>query len=353
MMLLMQLLGGGADAPDPQPPRVRGGRPGVGPSLTPASALEQLIRLEEMRTMQNRQRERVNRNRALPENQRHGSRRGPYQRNVQERQQSRHATAAKAFDTTNTLSGSIPTRLPHASTRRQNSVSNRQAIASRTSLHPEVLDRRNMPTTPAPTPQGQEPIEREGPGAQGQTSNQGQNVAPTGTPSREFERRHRPRNNNLQQPYPAHQGNNFGYQSYNTFERPAWGNQQNNYQASRGQNFGQRSQGRRGVPRNIQQLVNDPLFQRRLRVAGSTPGANPADVRADQADLMADRADNMQAMGPLHMMLNSGMYGGMGMSGFGGLQSGSGLSPLANLFGSGGGTGGLSTLGLLRGGMGF
>lgn len=352
MMLLMQLLGGGADAPDPMPPRVRGGGPGVGPSLTPASALEQLIRLEEMRSMRNRQGGRVNRNRALPRNQRHGSRQGPYQRNVKERQQSRHATASSYFDTTNTLSRPAPTTMPPSSRRRQQFPSNRQAAAARESLHPEVLDRRNMPTTPAPTPQGQEPIERERPSAQRQTSNQGPNVAPTGTQPHEFERQ-RPRSYNAEHPHSAHQENTFRYQSYNTFQHPAWGNQQQNYQAGRGQNFRQGSQGRRGVPRNIQQLVNDPLFQRRLRVAGSSPGANPADVRADQADLMADRADNMQAMGPLHMMLNSGMYGGMGMPGFGGLQSGSGLSPLASLFGSGGGTGGLSSLGMLRGGMGF
>jgi hypothetical protein len=87
------------------------------------------------------------------------------------------------------------------------------------------------------------------------------------------------------------------------------------------------------VPRNIQQLVNNPLFQRRIRTAGATPGANPADVRADQADLAADRADNLQAMSPMLTMMRMAMHGAPGGT------SPAGLSPLSNMFGSGGATG--------------
>lgn len=66
-MLLLQLLGGGADAPDPPAPGTSPGRghPGQigGPSAEPLSALEQLLRLEQIRVMRQMQQERVNNNR--------------------------------------------------------------------------------------------------------------------------------------------------------------------------------------------------------------------------------------------------------------------------------------------------
>ena len=359
MMLMMQLLG---DAPDPQP-RTRGGRRGPGVPSSPLSALEQLFRMEEMRMR--RQQGLANRNRRGPENQGR-----PSQRHRQQEPSQRNRYSP-AIDTAPTIPK--PTRTKSTVVR----PPQRRRAPARKSLHPEVLDRRNMPTTQAPPTQGQEPVEIEGPAAAAPK-------APKQPPFRQSAiERHSIRGNYAQRgqrgpapqqyrdntmqynqaspmPYtePTPVANvNYG-QSYNAFQDPYLGGfqqqqqqyplptpshryQQQPYQqrpyansmATRDSRHPGRNLGPNAVPRNIQQLVSNPLFQRRLRTAGATPGANPADVQADRADLMADRADNLQSISPFERMM------GMAMTHSRGGSPAAGLSPLTNMFGSGGAAG--------------
>lgn len=433
---MMQLLGGGADAPDPQPTvRGRGPVPAAQPPLSPVSALEQLLILEENKQIRNRQRDPAYMNRSRQELQRRGQ--FPQQTNPSSghhymqpiapgaRQQQfplfplfpqrlgaginvpvQAATGPYQPLGVNVAGNNIPRPPPTRSSAivlRPSSTlgyspprGGRLPTSPNHGSYPEVLNHRNMPQpTAAPIKPGQEPVERNRQGqgqGHGNTASQGQPTAlPRGNEMQRWNRYNSPRDTGLQNNFASASGGyNVQYKDQYALHVPSQGRHHGNMQlqyinhatnAHVGANQAPNSIARNiltqfktprtfgaakfggykstnTVPRNMNQLIRNQLFQRRLRTLGAPPGANMADVRADQADLMADRADNLQSMNPFQRLLQGTGTSGNGLGalrGFGGMPgglqgtatSGNPMAAIASLLRGGGREGGLLPFALL------
>lgn len=387
-MMLMRMLGGG-DAPDPPstPARGgggRGGRRGRGP-LSQMTPFERALLLEERRII------RENKiNQARMHNQFQGNQgwqqgpqnpglwnQGPWNQRPQgpngwnniPRPQQSSSRRAREVMSRRSQNSNVRYEYPAAAANNINSPP-----INKQSFHPSVLDRNNMVTEKPTLKPGQEPVEREAGNAR-QRRNKFSSAEGSSSPARRFTsppiRSTTPTkslrkslvdsvtqpsysspslpqttvpiippnpvsltpssmatiNNNRGWNVPFNTGNNFAQGQGRTMLPP----RRTMTGPQRGMN---------NIPRNLQQLMASPQFQRNMRTSGSFPGANTADVQADRADLMADRMDNMQSISPLQRLLNAQMGGGafgglMGGSPFGGMRpsplAGLGSSPLAGL----------------------
>ncbi|XP_052261314.1 uncharacterized protein LOC127865505 [Dreissena polymorpha] len=202
--------------------------------------------------------------------------------------------------------------------------------------HPEIMDRRNTPSTSAPSNQGQaaEPVEREAGAAGSQWTGQAK-------------------------PEPAPQRNQRTWQPPQQQLRPTttqgWGNQQLFDQYPQTTPSFYPTDQPPFMPQSRQQMMQRHLMERRMRVMNSAPVGNTADARSDHADMLADRADNLASLSPLERMLGGAMGGMSGMGAGGGLGGGGGMGSmmqmamLSQLFGGGasrgaGGGGGANPL---------
>lgn len=377
-MMLMRMLGGG-DAPDPPstPATGRGGRRRGG-RLSQLSPFERALLLEERRIMRENQRNQARMNQRwqqgpqnrgpAPWNQGPWNQRpqGPNRWNNIPRPQQSSSRRAREVMSKRNQNSNTRYEYPAASA---NNIQN--PPVSKQSFHPAVLDRKNMVTQKPTLKPGQEPVEREAGNAR-QRRNKFSLDKGSSAPARRFTSP--PIRSTSTKSLRNSQVESVSQPSYTSYSLPqttvpnlpadpinvtptsmAPGNNNRgwNIPVNTGSNFAQ-GQGRnmwprnmagtqRGInniPRNLQQLMASPQFQRNMRTSGTIPGANSADVQADRADLMADRMDNLQSMSPLQRLLNAQMGGGAfgGLTGgtpFGGLSAspfaGFGSSPFAGL----------------------